>query len=203
MKSSMRYLKPEPIAAAIRKLNKAASGHYGKDCLLHAALAQRAIKELAGFQTRIVIGFAGWRVGNGDSDVILHAPVPGMVYQGENGIPFHAWLQSGDYLLDFTTYQLRDKAAQLDELDGGKTQVDWCPDYLVVKTKKISTLKQVMQLRAGLFYYMHDAKMEQHVLANERTPFLDEEDWCTFLTIYQNPDVIVVGPNQTESRNHE
>lgn len=187
---------PEPIAKAIRKLANAASGHFGKDCFVHALFAQRALKELAGIPSRIVVGHAAWRVGNGDGDVILHAPMPGMVFQGEAALPYHAWLISGDYLLDFSTYQLREKAAQLDALDGGTTQVDWCPDYLIVKKKKISSLQQVQQHKAGLFYYQHNAKLERTVQV-EAEP-MDEDDWNIFLTIFHNPDVVVIGPNQVE-----
>lgn len=194
MSTSIKNLKPEPIAAAIRKLANAASGDYGKDCFLHALLAQKALKELSGIQTKIVVGFAAWRVGNGDSDVISHAPMPGMVYQGEDALPYHAWLVAGDYLLDFSTYQLHEKAAQLDALDGGKTRVDWCPDYLIVKHNKSSSLSLVQQHRAGLFYYEQKIMLERKVM--EKAQPLDEEDWHNFMTIYHNPDIVVIGPNQ-------
>ncbi len=184
---------PERISIAIQKLASAASGHVGRDCLLHAVLAQKALKELEGVDTRLIIGFAGWRVGEGDSDVVLHAPMPGMVYQGEDALPYHAWLATKDYLIDLSTYQLRDKARQIDALDGGSTQVDWCPDFLVVKHKKISTLKQVAQLTAGTFFYLYNAQMDRKLKETSRE--IDPEDWANFLLIYHNPDITVFGPN--------
>jgi len=194
IKVSISNLNPERISISIQKLARAASGNHGSDCFLHAALAQRALKELHGIQTKLVIGFASWRVGNGDGDVITHAPIPGIAYQGENALPYHAWLIDDDYLIDFSTYQLRDKAAKLDALDGGVTQVDWCPDYLIVKHKKSSSLKNVAQLNVGLFYYERYPKLEIQIKSESNV--LDEDDWRNFMLIYENPDVVVLGPNQ-------
>lgn len=196
-KLSLRKFNPEPIATAIQKLATAASGHYGNDCYLHAMLAQRALKELAGIQTKIVIGFAAWRVGEGDGDVISHMATPDMIDQGSNKIPYHAWLVAGDYLFDFSTYQLRDKARQLDALDGGLTQVDWCPDYLIVKQKKISSFNHVQRLGAGLFFYEQSVRLERK-LKDHSQDALDEEDWQNFLLVYANPGVVVRGPNHLD-----
>ena len=93
------------LAAAIRKLATAASGHIGSDCYAHAAIAQVILAKL-GVEARLVAGYAAWRVGDGDGDVILHAPAPGMVEQ-PGGVPYHMWLEIEDHLLDLTTYCVR------------------------------------------------------------------------------------------------
>ncbi len=180
------------IAMAIRKLASAASCHFGNDCFLHALLACKALKEFEGMQSEIVIGFAGWRVGEGDCDVIFHAPIKGMPQQ--EGILYHAWLTTKDYIIDLSTYQLRVKAAKLDTLDGGLTQVDWCPDYLIAKHEEVSSLKDVTQLHAGLFYYEQNKDLEIKIKSVGKD--IDEEDWANLVIIYNNPEVLVIGPNQ-------
>jgi len=109
------------LAEALRKLATAASGNLGADCYIHTAIAQAILLRL-GVNAKVVVGYAAWRVGPGDADVILHAPVPGMVAQF-GGLAYHAWLEIGYNIVDFTTYSLREKARQLDKLDGGHTAV--------------------------------------------------------------------------------
>jgi hypothetical protein len=74
------------LAAAIRKLATAASGQVGADCFAHAAIAQAILIQLD-VEARLVVGYAALRVGDGDGDVILHAPAPGMVEQ-PGGVPY-------------------------------------------------------------------------------------------------------------------
>ncbi|WP_432263377.1 hypothetical protein [Cupriavidus sp. TMH.W2] len=185
------------VSGAIRKLSEAASAHLGRDCHLHAALC-REILSMHGVETRLVIGFAAWRVGDGHGDVILHAPIANMIPQGQ-AVPFHAWLEIGPaesrhrIILDFTTYQLRQKAAEMDQLDGGRTTVEWCPDYLAAQATQISSLKQVTMKNKGLFFYQHNSEVERRILRDARS--LDQEDLDALLILYRNPHVQVFGPN--------
>lgn len=141
------------VSSAIRKLAEAASSHVGADCYLHADLCRELLKQ-HGVESRLVIGFAAWRVGDGHGDVIVHAPLQGMAPQPE-ALPFHAWLEIGPaesahrLILDFSTYQLRRKAAELDALDGGDTNVNWCPDYLAALATDVSSLEDVTMKRRG------------------------------------------------------
>ena len=112
------------ISSALRRLATAASGNLGSDCYIHAAIAQEILNRL-GVSSKLVAGYAAWRVGNGDGDVILHAPMPNMPSQ-PGSVAYHMWLEVGKHLIDFTTYQLRHKAIQRDKLDGGTTTVTWC-----------------------------------------------------------------------------
>ena len=64
-----------------------------------------------------------------------------------------------------TTYQLPLKAKSLDELDGGHTNVDWCPDYLYVPKSSSSSMRDVTQMGAGLYYYHHDPEVAAWVIA--------------------------------------
>jgi hypothetical protein len=179
----------------MRKLATAASESFGSDCYVHATIAQAILAKL-GVEAKLVAGYAAWRVGNGDSDVILHAPAPGMVAQ-PGGIAYHVWLEVGNKILDLTTYQLREKAAQLDELDGGSTHVTWCPIYLFVFKKSVSSLRDVTQLGAGLYYYSQEPAVEAKVMST--APNLDEDDVETVWLLYQNQGMVVFGPNDIQA----
>jgi len=177
------------ISSALRRLLTAASGNFGTDCFIHSALAQTLLAQL-GFESTLTVGFAGWRVGNGNSDVIIHAPLPDMPPQP--GVAFHVWLELGGYLLDFTTYQLPQKAAQLDALDGGTTKVRWNPPYLFALKSSVSLLRDVIQLRAGLYYYVRETELEARVIASSSS--LDASDVSMALMLYQNQEMQVFGP---------
>ncbi|WP_425952937.1 hypothetical protein [Ralstonia pseudosolanacearum] len=185
------------ISSAIRKLSEAASAHLGRDCYLHASMC-REILALKGVESRLVAGFAAWRVGEGNSDVIVHGPTGNIVPQG-GALPYHAWLEIGPaesrhrIILDFTTYQLREKAAQLDLLDGGHTTVSWCPNYLVATAAQLSSLSQVTKDHAGLFCYQRNEELERGI--RDTAGGIDEADLRALILIYENPDVMVFGPN--------
>jgi hypothetical protein len=177
------------ISSALRRLATAASRNHGSDCYIHSALAQVMLARL-GIESKLVAGYAGWRLGNGDSDMVLHAPLPNMIPQP--GIPYHVWLELDEHILDFTTYQLRLKAAQMDELDGGKTNVVWCPDFLFATKKSISPLGRVIQKRAGLYYYVREAALEAKIISAASS--LDEDDIAHVWLLYRNQEIQVFGP---------
>lgn len=179
------------ISSALRRLATAASGNLGSDCFIHAAIAQEILNRL-GVSSKLVAGYAAWRVGNGDGDVILHAPLPNMPSQ-PGAVAYHVWLESNNHLIDFTTYQLRHKAIQMDKLDGGTTTVKWCPDYLSVPKKSVSTLRAVIQLRVGLYFYKQDTAIENLIQSAARP--LDDGDVNTAWLLYQNQKLCVFGPN--------
>jgi hypothetical protein len=179
------------LSSALRRLATAASGNFGSDCYIHAAIAQKILGRL-GVESQIIVGYAAWRVGNGDSDIILHAPLPNMPPQ-PGGVAYHVWLELGNHLLDFTTYQLRDKAAHMDKLDGGTTTVQWCPAFLFVLKSSVSPLHNVIQFRAGLYHYVRVPVLETTIIAT--APQFDENDIDTAWLLYQNPELKVFGPN--------
>lgn len=179
------------VALAIRKLASAASSHA--DCYTHANLAGHLLTH-EGIESVLVIGHAAWRVGNGDPDVILHAPLSDIQYP-VGAMPYHTWLDipSANFVFDTTTYQFRQKAADLDKQDGGHTTVDWCPDYLLAPKSSVSTLRDVIQLSAGLFYYERNEHLEKLIL--DSAPETDEQDVAAAMIIYRNNDLVVHGPN--------
>lgn len=178
------------VSAAIRKVASAASSQFGGDCYFHAAAAQQLLKE-QGFETSLVIGEAAWRVGDGDGDVISHV-LSNQTILMPGAFPYHTWLRYGYQVLDFTTYQLEEKAAQLDALDGQHTTVDWCPDYLNISQKETSSYEDTAQGLQGIFYYreMPSLKMELDKLARP----IEEEDMISLRIVYNNPNMHVVGP---------
>lgn len=179
------------ISSALRRLATAASGNLCSDCYIHAAIAQEMLTSL-GVASKLVVGYAAWRVGNGDGDVIIHAPLPNMPSQ-PGGVAYHVWLEVENHLIDFTTYQLRRKAAQMDKLDGGTTAVTWCPDYLAVPKKAVSPLRAVIQLSAGMYFYKQDTAIEKLIVSTALP--LDDYDVNTAWLLYQNQELCVLGPN--------
>lgn len=188
------------LANAIRKLATAASGNFGSDCFIHASIAKEILSRL-GIESSLKVGHAAWRVGNGDSDIIMHIPTSDMTPQ-PGGIAYHAWLEVDGHILDLTTYQLESKGAQLDRLDGGKTTVSWCPEYIYSRKGYSSALRCVVQLSAGLYYYREKPELAETVIAAASQPDPDDVELAWLL--YQNPEMIVVGPNnmqKEESKN--
>lgn len=178
------------LASAMRRLATAASGQLGGDCYMHALIAQAILARL-GVESTICVGWSGWRVGPGDSDVVLHKMISGMAPQP--GVAYHTWLEIDNYILDFSTWSLRLKAAQLDALDGGTTVVTFCPDYLYVKKSSVSSLKDVTQLTAGLYYYEQDTDLQSMI----KTAAIDLDDGDVEIAwkLYNNPDLAIYGPN--------
>jgi hypothetical protein len=182
------------VASAIKKLATAASSHLGSDCYIHAAIAKEIMGRL-GVESSIKVGAAGFRVGDGDSDVILHKKTPGMIPQ-PGGVAYHVWNQIGSYIFDTTLYQLRSKSAALDQLDGGHTEVSWCPDYLLTPVKSVSLLRDVIQLHAGCYHYSEDHDLTRLILST--APVLDMDDVEVAWILYQNNELQVFGPNDIE-----
>lgn len=183
----------ERVASAVRRLCTAASGKFGADCILHARLAQALLARRA-ISSSVIAGFAAWRVGDGDGDVIVHAPVAGMPPpKSERELPFHAWVEVNGLICDATTYQLPRKATELDQLDGGSTTVSWAPLQLVAPTSFVSSLRSVSVGNAGAYYYERVAAVEKRIFADFHP--LDEQDVGAAWLLYQHPDMHALGPN--------
>ncbi|MFZ4856068.1 MAG: hypothetical protein ACOYL3_06695 [Desulfuromonadaceae bacterium] len=172
------------VSAALQKF-MAASARPGQDCYQRAVFAQSLLTKL-GVDAKLVVGFTAWRIGNGDGDVIAHHPTS--VGHGA-GFMFHAWLEIGNNILDFTTYQLRLKAAMIDAIDGFKTNVVWCPEYLYVPKTSVSSYNLVRDKHAGLYHYQYDAPTEA-MLRSAAKP-ADPADIEQLWQIYQNPNAQV------------
>jgi hypothetical protein len=181
------------VSGAIRKLATAASGHFGSDCYLHMQLGQVLLADL-GIETLQVVGFAAWRVGEEDGDVIAHAPYTSShVTVGAEGYPYHAWLTHHLIVVDFTTYQLKHKAQQLDASDGGRTTVTWCPEFLLLPQVQINTFKQVTAaIYPGVAYYESRPELVAALLPRVA---LDPEDVAMARFLLANPGLNVFGPN--------
>jgi hypothetical protein len=181
------------VSHAIRRLAEAASASLGADCYMHAEMGRMLLGDL-GFQFETRVGYAAWRIGSADGDVLGHThKVKSYLPPGAKGFPYHAWLTAGDFLIDFTTYQLRRKAAELDAVDGGHTNVDWCPDYLLLTRAQVMAYRAVaVAPAAGVAYYEADPTLAP-LLARSYT--LDADDIAHARLIMRNPDMQVLGPN--------
>lgn len=186
----------ERLAGALKKLTTSASSNVGADCMLQAQLAQRLLQE-AGIEAKLVVGESAWRVGPGDGDVITHSPqIGGYAPAGAKALAYHAWLEMGSTILDFTTHTLSSKAESLDAMDGGRTTVAWCPSYLVMPKGDTLPLKDVVQApQAGVACYqelpgLYEAMVEQGLCKE-----VDQDDLRVLRLIFGNPEMVVIGPN--------
>ena len=121
----------------------------------------------------------------------------GYLPPGAQGFAYHAWLVCGTKIIDLTTYQIPRKAAELDAMDGGHTQLDWAPALLIANFADVKSYAAVQQGSAGMFYYERDRRIEK-ILAE--TSILDPEDVAHARLILRNPDLMVMGPNDIPQR---
>lgn len=161
----------EHLSEAMHRVVGAVTDFHGADCLLYAEVGAEALRRL-GVDANAVAGTASWRVGPGDGDVISHATSvlhPNALV----GVPsgemkagmFHAWIEVGTKVLDFTTRQFAHKALQLDEMDGNTTQVDWCPPFLWLERKDLLSHADVASAPgAGVCSYERSRDIENTVL---------------------------------------
>jgi hypothetical protein len=183
------------VALAVRKLIAASSGARGVDCYNYVSYGQHLLRRL-GVPAEIAIGYAAWRVGDGDGDVVGHHPSMSgnriAVGLGRDAMIYHAWLEVTGRIIDFSTCDLPRKAALNDFYDGMRTTITWSPDYLVAEKHEVVSLLRVRQEHAGLFYYERVPSLEAKARA-EALPS-DETTLGILWMIYQNPDINVIGP---------
>lgn len=181
------------ISSALKRLSLAASAHLGSDCFSHAYIGHALLKD-CGIEAKRVAGYAAWRVGAGDGDVIAHKDGMAMQVLPGNaaGFAYHVWLECGDMFVDFTTYQLKRKSLELDAADGGHTAVDWCPDFLLTPRDSLRSYEDVAQLSAGMFWY--EEKKGLIDLLDEDAEF-DNADIEFARLLLDKPDMVAIGPN--------
>ncbi|GBG14444.1 probable malate:quinone oxidoreductase [Novimethylophilus kurashikiensis] len=185
------------VGSALRRLATAASGSFGSDCFMHAEMGRLALEEL-GFKAVRKSGFAAWRLGAGDGDVISHTEEAlSYLPPGTEGLPYHTWLEVSGYIVDFTTYQLRHKAEELDAADGGHTNVDWCPDVLIINKHHVMTYRQVAQAATPPAVYYEARSNLDDYLASKYT--IDPQDYVALRILMFNQSMQVMGPNDIES----
>lgn len=164
------------LAVVLHKVMGAVTQGYGSDCVMYAQVGAELLRRM-GIEAKAVAGVASWRVGPQDGDVITHGSVdpvltPTLAVQanfkmGAQAGMFHAWIQAGKDIVDFTVVSLGHKARMLDALDGGSTQVDWQPEYLWVDSASVRPPREVAQAPdGGVYHYRHDPRMDAHVLAD-------------------------------------
>lgn len=181
------------ISSALRRLTTASSEKFGGDCYVHSALGQAILAKL-GIESELCVGYCALRCGSQSDCVLLHAPSPNMPQQ-PGAVAYHVWLTLADrYLLDFSLHTVPEKFRQLDKMDGGKTLMEWQIDYLFEPLSRISPLKKVIQGHSGgLFYYEQNEALQEKILSAAEP--LDQEDLELAWMLYQNPDIVVFGPN--------
>ncbi|WP_087866115.1 hypothetical protein [Comamonas thiooxydans] len=182
------------VSHAIIRLFNATSLQQGADCFTVATVAQGLLADL-GIATELVAGHASWRVGPGDSDVIGHQESgQQLIMGGLQGFAYHAWLvfPGKGLLVDFTTYQLPLKGAQMDAMDGGTTVVNWAPSYLLVAASTCQSERAVLMAAEPVAYH-YDPKPA--ILARLMETYQESPDNLSMARmVMANPDVNVMGP---------
>jgi len=161
------FVDRDKLAKAVRSVLAPVTnelGVHGADCALYAHVGAEVLRRL-GLSPEVRLGDAAWRVGPGDGDCIHNAAScggPTFSLPSRHSEVFHAWIvlptcgATPAQLVDFTTWQLRDKARFLDLADGGHTRVEFCPDYLWIPEvqARALTLRQVGDsFDVGVFHY--------------------------------------------------
>lgn len=155
----LRGVNMSSLAGAVRHVASVVTKYPGRDCYLHATIGKRLLERL-GVKSNLVVGFAGWRVGEGVSDVILCLPVTREIFLNE-GFPCHAWIEIGHYILDLATYQFSMQAAMFEELDG--VSVSWYPDFLFAKKESVSSMRDLISKDTWRYYYERNLQLEQEM----------------------------------------
>lgn len=186
------------VGWALQRLAIAASGQFGGDCYLHAVFGKALLADL-GIASQVEVGYAAWRVGPGDGDVIAHTrETTSFLPEGALGFPYHAWLSTKDCIVDFTTYQFERKAHELDAADGGRTTVAWQPAVLVMLKRELCSYRNVAQaLAPGVAYYESRPELQVQLGAHFQP---DEEDLAAARLLLGNPDMQAFGPNHASDR---
>lgn len=219
------------VAASVRHVVEAITDYHGADCLLYAHIGARMLNYL-GVEAKPVAGSAAWRVGDGDADVISHArEVTGALYSQaspELSLLFHAWIETRDFVIDFSTFSLTKKALQLDAADGGRTDVSWCPEF-ICQTKRSNQTgasnlliepnipgksglsdarKVLMAPRAGVFNYTRHADIEARVLpiSQENEPGMATATFsaqAVYKALERGEEIVVIGVSEDGGMQHE
>jgi len=187
------------VATAVRTIATMASARLGADCIWHALACQHLLAIAGIDDTRVVAGYAAWRVdGQDPGAVVCHHVEGSTVAVGTGGFLFHAWLSCGRQVFDATTYQFRQKLDELDTVDGGKTAVTWCPDHLLVDRTDCQPWQAVRDgWRAGLFCYDVIPQIVAQVTGHPDTT-LEPDDRVllehVFTAIRDGDTLVVIGP---------
>jgi len=190
----------DAFARSVRKIMEAAISQGAMNCFTNASLAQRALVKL-GVPAELHVGYASWRVdGETPHGVVAHHPQGETILDptvNDEQVVYHAWIKAGLSIIDFTTYQLPEKARFMDSMDGNTTPVNWAPDYLWVSQKSCKPYKKVLQsYKSGVYSY--DRKIELETFLKE-TASKDPGDTDVLLFLYEKEKsgagLNVFGPN--------
>ncbi len=206
--AAMAGINKKVVSEAVIKIMSAITDLEGADCLGYAIIGAGLLKNL-GLPARAVAGHAAWRVGPGDGDMIAHDPGVEAVTVHQpftkpdiKAAMFHAWVEvdgpHGLEVVDFTTFQLADKARALDAIDGGKTQVDFCPDFIWQHSPSSHWTSQFVAKapQGGVFSYRREPRIENAVFSHVDHEAL-ETAISTASFVYEkmlkNESVMVIG----------
>src|SRR5262249_16158937 len=89
------------VATALRQFLTACSPSMGADCYNYAAHGQHLLSRL-GVPADIAVGYAAWRVGNADHEVVGHHPSMKLLTTTSGGDAklYHAWLTIAGRVFD-------------------------------------------------------------------------------------------------------
>ena len=165
----------ERISTALRQYVRRHDSRLGSDCCAHASIG-RELLEYDGIQAETVVGYAVWKIGNKPLDLMGFLPRNGLHQHTDDGpgLTYHAWIHSGRYVVDLTTYQLPQLAARLDVKHGGVARFDWSPAYLIVHESDVRSRRFVIDSStAGSAYYEARPELATRLHMQLRPRFTD------------------------------
>jgi len=151
------------VARVVRAWGSAYSAFPDQDCVMLSNIAQRLFADL-GITVEVCIGYAAWRVGPAEFEVVGHVSEP---WEAASGL-HHAWVAYKTLIVDITTFQIVRKVRGLDADLKRKTTIDWCPpDYLIASPQEIHSFDAVCNgTTPGWFYYERRRELEM-ILQNK------------------------------------
>ena len=184
----------ERISCALRRYGRPQNARPGDDAYHHAVLG-RALLKSSGIRSNTAVGYASWRVGPRCDDVLGYVRDARLYHSGNTThFPYHAWIRSGPFFVDLTTYLFPHMAEAIDHLDGGQTTVLWRPDFLIVHERAVcSTGVIVGSRRPGFASYYARAELEPLVQARFQ---LDPGDLVVLRMLLANPGMQITDPNR-------
>jgi len=129
---------------------------YGPgECMPIAQHGALGLRELGYCDARTVKGYAAWRVGRGDGDVLGHHPETINRSSEDEGELFHMWCEVGSVIVDLSTGNLRLLAMDQDARDGQHTTFEWDNPVALIaswlKVKPYATVRDSYQV--GVVHY--------------------------------------------------
>jgi hypothetical protein len=180
----------ESAAIAVGRFRDAAGDKElrGGDCESHARLLHALLTHL-GISSRIVGGFAAWRVGRDAGAMIVHHPE---YTAPTSGFPGHFWVEVGNTIVDATAWQWEFKLNELQKRDGILARLEWPAPVMILDRHRAKPLMTVVNSFGFGAYYEERPELRPNVERVRSLPPTDEE-LALVMQLYEKPELQIIG----------